>query len=333
MGYYTHHDGTGRVAAGSCLGGTGMATAVAFGRFTVADVPEGSTFVNATISGGAAWDGQMAGYGTTGARAYHYITLNVIDHGKLAGPPQQGTMPKGAPFGSRYINQKTLECDMLQVCHSTDKGSATADFQTVLQRGHTYTAYYEVYCEATTDLAASINCDYGENFTGAKKVTVGDITVRVADDLAGLIRHNHTELHKLQADLATHDARIDGHLTEQDTALTTHDGKIDSHLTRQDEALAAFRAADLAQFIQASLASCTYHPTLYLPAAHGGDLETVRDALNTWIAQSQRAGAGVGNAPTFYNQGVAALGKQGYKEAYRNFCQSYQQLTSGPTAP
>ncbi len=67
--------------------------------------------------------------------------------------------------------------------------------------------------------------------------------------------------------------------------------------------------------------------SLFLPAAHGGRLESVRDIVAKWIMQSAAAGMDVTRAECFFQQGLQNFDNNLYKAAYRSFSKAYKALT------
>jgi hypothetical protein len=101
------------------------------------------------------------------------------------------------------------------------------------------------------------------------------------------------------------------------------DDKIDILTQKVDEVLA--------REIEEDLNSCTSLVSLYLPAQNGGRLETIATLLRGWIEQSELAGLKGSKAWEFYDKGLVDIQNSAYKEAYNNFCKSYNHLANpGP---
>ncbi|MDG2167471.1 MAG: hypothetical protein P8L44_06040 [Opitutales bacterium] len=68
---------------------------------------------------------------------------------------------------------------------------------------------------------------------------------------------------------------------------------------------------------------------LYLPAAYGGHLKTVRDIVAANIAESESAGVYSGdNAGFLLRAGNIAFGDEDYRTAYMNYRAAYQEISS-----
>jgi hypothetical protein len=68
--------------------------------------------------------------------------------------------------------------------------------------------------------------------------------------------------------------------------------------------------------------------SMYLPEAHGGELERVMAVVGELIASSQAAGIRVGQAPVFHSKAVQQLGSGSYKKAFDNLRQAYTQMAN-----
>ncbi|MFQ5501895.1 MAG: hypothetical protein ACE5EQ_06290 [Phycisphaerae bacterium] len=67
--------------------------------------------------------------------------------------------------------------------------------------------------------------------------------------------------------------------------------------------------------------------SLFLPAAHGGRLESVRDIVSKWIMQSAAAGMDVTRAECYFQQGLQNFDNNLYKAAFKSFSKAYKSLT------
>ena len=125
-----------------------------------------------------------------------------------------------------------------------------------------------------------------------------------------------------QSSLDAHDANLTTRADAIDAKLVVIDGKLDVIGANIDEIL----AREIEERLAAS--SCLHIVSLYLPAANGGRLETVRDIVGGLITDQTNAGLGVGSAQVRFDKGIDLLGDDSFKEAYKEFCSAYRQLLS-----
>jgi hypothetical protein len=286
------------------------------------------------VTGGASWDGALLTYGVSGDIATSYISLNLLDI--TAGSSD-------APV-TRYLDQAQLvNCVPFTIlgipteCHWPDDGNGQADINTTVQRGHTYRAYYEVYCAANSDLGSD-SCDYASTALGYN-MTLGALSIHLGNDQFGSTTAIQSQIATAVTTIATDITAATTTIAADITAATTTiNNAISAAVTTIDNAIAA-ADADLTtklnngvtlilagqdeQFIEDSLSTCTGHPILYMPASLGGKLEKVQAIVNRDLGHLRSMGVTPTFAQTYYNAAVASIGAHNYPAAWANFCNSY----------
>jgi len=71
----------------------------------------------------------------------------------------------------------------------------------------------------------------------------------------------------------------------------------------------------------------THLVSLFLPEAHGGRLESVRDIVQKWITNTAAAGMDTTRADCFFQQGLLHMDNNEYRSAFKDFARAYHQLT------
>ncbi|MFQ5423357.1 MAG: hypothetical protein ACE5F9_05190, partial [Phycisphaerae bacterium] len=71
----------------------------------------------------------------------------------------------------------------------------------------------------------------------------------------------------------------------------------------------------------------THLVSLFLPGAHGGRLESVRDIVQKWITNAAAAGMDTTRADCFFQQGLLHMDNNEYRSAFKDFARAYHQLT------
>lgn len=78
--------------------------------------------------------------------------------------------------------------------------------------------------------------------------------------------------------------------------------------------------------IEADLADNRVLASSFLPAAHGGHLEAVRDIVQLWITRSADAGRDTQSAQRWFDFGLQRMAAQQYQRAYLAFARAYRLL-------
>jgi len=286
-------------------------------EFKVSDTGSspGST-LGIKVTGGASWDGALMTFGISGDIATSYISLNLLDI-----TPGSSDAPV-----TRNIDQaQVVACVPFTIlnipaapCLWPDDGNGQADINTTVQRGHTYRAYYEVYCAANAPLGSD-SCDYASTALGYN-MTLGALSVHLGDDQYGSLTKTGSDVLAqstiVQTKIADAVTTIAGDITAEDADLTSKiNAGVTSILSGQDD-----------QFIENNLATCTGHPILYIPASLGGKLDKVQALMNTRLGQLRSMGVTPTVAQSYYNLALTNITQHNYPMAWANFCKSYTQL-------
>lgn len=78
--------------------------------------------------------------------------------------------------------------------------------------------------------------------------------------------------------------------------------------------------------IEGYLADNRVMASLFLPSAHGGRLEAVRDIVQLWITRAGEAGKNVGSAQRIFDLAEQQMAAHQYRQAYMTFAKAYRRL-------
>lgn len=296
--------------------------------------PAGSRYA-ATISATATYGGQMvalAGIGGT-ARAYFTLSASLFKGQTLL----QTKVIASEECLARAYGLSGDECGR------TLDASGTADFQVSLEANQTYTVVMRgtAFARALLLSTAWTYLDANEDNEG---LYWEQVTVSVESDAGELLEQTRQEVAAIRQDLA--DVR-----TNVAHGLDDHHQQLDqlgTSLAMDDQQLAALAALDglmqveqdhsealliqtddiRTKVIESNLLRGEPLVGLYLPAAQGGSLESVRALVAARIDAAAAIGQNVATARIFLEMADGAIAEGQYKQAFVFLAGAYQSLTS-----